>query len=70
MVNKLMADSGPKADTAAVSNDKIGKPFLVMAGQLRKCMVCGEFFSRQEAFRHSRLVCYPPESEASQLANR
>ena len=70
IVSKLMAESNPKVDTVAVSNDLIGKPFLVMADQLRKCMVCGEVFSRQEAFRHSRVICYPKEPERCEPANQ
>jgi DNA invertase Pin-like site-specific DNA recombinase len=46
---------------APLQDDRVGKPFLVMTGGVRKCLVCQELFSRQEAPRHSRIVCYPRE---------
>jgi len=53
-----------------IADDRVGKPFLVMENGVRKCLVCQQLFSRQEAFRHSRVVCSPPEPEESRDANR
>jgi len=55
---------------AALQDDRVGKPFLVMTGGVRKCLVCQELFSRQEAPRHSRIVCYPAEPEENSNADR
>lgn len=52
----------------SLQDDRIGKPFLVMAGGVRQCLVCQQLFSREEAPRHSRVGCYP--SEESTDANR
>jgi len=56
-----MSESQQTKVTAPVADDRIGKPFLVMAGNIRKCLVCEELFTREVAPRHNRVVCYPPE---------
>jgi len=56
--------------SALAPDDRIGKPFLVMAGNIRKCLVCDELFTRQEAPRHSRVVCYPQQPDENSDANR
>jgi hypothetical protein len=53
-----MAEIQQNRPSALASDDRIGKPFLVMAGNIRKCLVCEELFTREEAPRHSRVVCY------------
>jgi hypothetical protein len=39
--------------------DQIGKPFLVVDQNTRRCLVCDELFSRQQASAHSK-VGYSP----------
>jgi hypothetical protein len=66
-----MAEIQQNRPSALASDDRIGKPFLLMAGNVRKCLVCEELFSREEALRHSRVVCYPakPRSHESLLVS-
>jgi hypothetical protein len=41
--------------------DQVGKLFRVVeGGLLRRCLVCEELFTAQEAARHSQLPCRPP----------
>jgi hypothetical protein len=47
-------------------DDTIGKPFLVMAGGIRRCMVCDEFFTRQEASVHAQVPCLPTYIQATE----
>jgi len=47
--------------TLPSQDDRVGKPFLVTEQDMRKCLVCEQLFTRQEAPRHSRVVCYPSE---------
>ena len=54
-----MADIQQNRRSVLASDDRIGKPFLVMAGNIRKCIVCEERFTRQEASNHARVVCQP-----------
>jgi DNA invertase Pin-like site-specific DNA recombinase len=37
--------------------DQIGKPFLVVDQNTRRCLVCDELFSRQQACAHSKVGC-------------
>jgi hypothetical protein len=50
---------------APPKDDRVGKPFLVMEHGVRKCVVCQQLFTRQEAFRHSRVVCCPSEENSN-----
>jgi len=62
-----MAEVQQNTPSARTPDDQIGKPFLVMAGMIRKCLVCEELFTRQEAPKHANVVCQPrseyPEHE-------
>jgi len=42
-----------------IHDDRVGKLFLVMDQGTRKCLVCEELFTPQEAPQHSRVVCHP-----------
>lgn len=46
--------------TAPARDDRVGKPFLVVDQNTRRCLVCLQLFSRQEAPKHARIVCSPP----------
>ena len=41
------------------SPDQIGKVFVVRRHGLRKCLVCGELFTRTAAPAHAEGNCYP-----------
>lgn len=58
-MKKLMAERKQQKGTAAVSEDQIGKPFVVMAGNIRQCLVCEGLFTRQTAPNHAQVICYP-----------
>lgn len=45
--------------TAAVRDDRIGKPFLVIDRETRGCLICEQLFSRLEAPKHAQVVCLP-----------
>lgn len=66
-----MAEIQKNRPGALASDDRIGKPFLVMAGNIRKCLVCDEFYSREQAPAHARVTCYPnvrdPETRKPEL---
>ncbi len=61
-----MAIDNPMKTRPAVHDDRIGKPFLVIAGNIRKCLVCEELFTRLEAPRHATVVCYPRPCESEE----
>jgi hypothetical protein len=57
--NHVMNDSQIRL-TAPVHDDRVGKPFLVVDHDTRRCLVCDQLFSRREAPKHARIVCSSP----------
>ena len=52
--------------TEAVADDEsVGKVFIVIARDLRKCLVCEQTFTRQGSFEHSKCPCRPSASIAN-----
>lgn len=41
------------------NDEKVGKTFFVSSSETRICNTCGQSFSRQAAFEHSKVTCYP-----------
>ena len=44
---------------AAAHDESVGKIFLVISKDTRKCLVCDQLFTREGSFRHSMTTCYP-----------
>jgi hypothetical protein len=61
-----MGESQQTKPTGAIADDRIGKPFLVMAGNIRRCLVCEQLFTRQEAAAHATVACYPRTCESEE----
>jgi len=40
-------------------DERVGKVFIVISGNTRKCLVCDQLFTRQGSFEHSKVTCYP-----------
>ena len=50
----------------AVRRDEtVGKVFVVVREDTRRCLVCDQLFTRRGSFDHSQLTCYPPASNAN-----
>jgi len=45
--------------SAAITSDRIGKVFMVVGQDVRRCLICEEMFTRQAAAEHTNLVCSP-----------
>jgi len=45
--------------SAPTRTDQIGKVFNVVGQNLRECLVCEQFFTRQASLEHSNVACYP-----------
>jgi hypothetical protein len=43
----------------ATRDESIGKVFIVITRNTRRCLVCDQLFTREESFEHSQLTCYP-----------
>ena len=44
---------------AATSIDQIGKVFVAVGRDLRKCLICDSVFTRQGAGEHANVACLP-----------
>jgi hypothetical protein len=44
---------------AQANDESVGKVFVVMSVDTRKCLVCDQVFTRQGSFHHSMVTCYP-----------
>jgi len=43
----------------AAKDESVGKVFIVIDLDTRKCLVCDQLFTRQRSFQHSMVTCYP-----------
>jgi hypothetical protein len=50
-------------DAAAASADRIGKVFLVVGQDVRKCLVCEQLFTRRASAEHAKVACRLSPSE-------
>ena len=50
---------------SVADDESVGKVFMVIARDLRKCLVCEQAFTRQDSFEHSKFPCHPPASTAN-----
>jgi hypothetical protein len=55
----MTADETTRRDVGFTRSDQIGKVFLVVGQDVRKCLVCEELFTRRTAFKHSTVLCMP-----------
>jgi hypothetical protein len=46
-------------DSPDNDSDRIGKPFRVLAGGIRQCIICEQAFTSLSAAQHSRLPYWP-----------
>ena len=46
-------------------DETVGKIFVVVSEDTRRCLVCDQVFTRKESFDHSQLTCYPPAPNAN-----
>jgi hypothetical protein len=48
-----------QSSAAITSAGRIGKVFMVVSHDVRRCLVCGEMFTKQAAAEHTNLACSP-----------
>ena len=58
----MTADDKTRRETGFTLSDQIGKVFIVVGKDLRKCLVCEQLFSRRASAEHAKRVCYPARS--------
>jgi hypothetical protein len=45
--------------TDSIRTDQVGKVFLVVGQNVRKCLICEQLFTRRAASEHAQIVCEP-----------
>jgi hypothetical protein len=55
----MAADNTTRLGADSTRTDEIGKVFLVVGRDVRKCLVCEQFFMRQSSAEHAKVVCSP-----------
>ena len=58
LLTDMAADDIAQKDAGYVGNDQIGKVFIVVGQDVRRCLVCEQFFTRRTAAEHSGTVCH------------
>jgi hypothetical protein len=49
-------------DAAVTIEDQIGKVFIALGEDKRKCLICDDVFNLQGAAEHSEMLCFPPRA--------
>ena len=55
----MTADEKTQRDAGSARTDQIGKVFVLVGKDVRKCLICEEFFMRRAASKHATVLCMP-----------
>jgi hypothetical protein len=58
----MAAEKTTRLGTDSTRTDQMGKVFAVVGQDVRKCLVCEQFFSRRSSAKHANVPCYPAHS--------
>ena len=58
----MTADEQTRRETGFTRSDQIGKVFIVVGRDVRKCLICEGTFTRHGAAEHANAACYPARS--------
>ena len=53
----MTADKTTRIGADSARTDQMGKVFLVVGRNVRKCLVCEKLFTRQAASEHGNVLC-------------
>jgi hypothetical protein len=53
----MTADDKTRRSAGCVRTDQIGKVFIVVGQDVRKCLICEGVFTRQDAAEHAKVGC-------------
>jgi hypothetical protein len=61
-----MIQNGTAKQVGAVRRDEtVGKVFIVVSEDTRRCLICDQLFTRKQSFEHSQVPCYPSATNAN-----
>lgn len=58
----MTADKTTRRGADFTRTDQIGKVFLVVGQDVRKCLICEQFFTRRASAEHAKVACRPARS--------
>jgi len=58
----MTAGEKAQGDAGSIHTDRIGKVFIVVGQNVRKCLVCEELFTRRAASEHAKVACHSVQS--------
>jgi hypothetical protein len=54
----MTAGEKTQRDVGSIHTDRIGKVFIVVGQNVRKCLVCEQLFTRRAASDHAKAACH------------
>ena len=54
----MTAGEKTQRDAGSTRTDRIGKVFIVVGQNVRKCLVCEQLFTRRAASEHAKVACH------------
>ena len=57
LLTDMTADDKTRLDADSTRHDQIGKVFRVVGQDVRKCLVCEQFFTRRASAEHANTTC-------------
>ena len=54
----MTPDHTTRRETDSTRSDQIGKVFVVIGQDVRKCLVCDQLFTRRASAEHANVICY------------
>ena len=55
----MNADEQTRRETIYPRSDRVGKVFIVVAQDVRRCQICEQLFTRRAASEHAKAACRP-----------
>lgn len=61
----MIPTSADERIKAGADDDRVGKVFMALADDMRRCLICERVFSRRDSFEHTKFPCHPPAPTAN-----
>jgi hypothetical protein len=61
----MMTSAKKEHFRAAFNDEQIGKIFVVISDDTRRCLICERVLPRRECAEHWKTICYPPASNSN-----
>ena len=55
----MNADEQIRRETDSPLSDRVGKVFIVVGQDVRRCLTCEQLFTQRAASEHAKAACHP-----------